>query len=412
MLRESLQDRHDWHHQARCGWQAVRRPLVDSRRVGAKAPLWARILIGAGIVFGTISCGQPVSIPERSFRVMNPEASLYAESSVPVGRGYDIIRVITSGADRVPFGRVGGAAAFEDGGIVLYESSFCRLHTFSASLEPVKSFSGCGDGPTELRIGNQLLTLGDTIVVIDTRRNRIVRFTKDGGFISGETVNLPATGSTGIQEVAALDGSKMLASFVSPLEPAESAPPVDTTTPLIGRYDLRTGRVSLGVAMGHPVSASASGWSGFMGYPICAAPDRRNLVLLNRWAHEVAIVDARTMSPKKLVSTPASWPAFVRITGAKMSSPSAFVLGVACGSQEFIAGQFRLDPDNVRGPPLEGWMTAWHYDGTLLAVDHLTPADSALFGVPAGLAGDLLILRNNTGLDAPALVVARRRGGT
>jgi hypothetical protein len=369
-----------------------------------------RNLIVAGVVSSMIGCGQPVSIPERSFRAIDPEPSLYDETAGPVGRGYEVVRMITSGADRVPFGRVGGATVFDDGGFVLYESTSCRLHTFSASLEPERSFSGCGDGPTELRVGTKLLTSGDTIVVIDTRRRRIVRFTRGGEYIDGEAVELPAMGPTDLQEVAALAGSRILASFTSPLEPAESAPPIDPTAPLLGSYDLRTGRVGPVAAIGHPIAAVASGWSGLMGYPICAAPDQRNLVMLNRWAHEVAIVNATNMIPSKVVSTPASWPAYVRLTGTRMSSPSAFVLGVACGPQEFIAGQFRLDPDNVRGPPLEGWMAAWQYDGTLIAVDPLTPADSALFGVPAGLTGDHLIIRNNTGLDVPALVVARRRG--
>jgi hypothetical protein len=384
--------------------------LEDWRRVGVKAPSWVRTLIVAGIVAGTSGCGAPVEIPERSFRVPDPDASLYVEASAPVGQGYEVVGMVTSGADGVPFGRVSGATVFDDGGVVLYESSFCRLHTFSASLEPEKSFSGCGDGPTELRIGTMLMTAGDTIVVLDTRRRRIVRFTRGGEFIDGEAVELPAMGPTDLQEVAALAGSTMLASFVSPLDPAETAPPIDTTVPLLGQYDLRTGRVGSVAAIGHPVTAFASGWYGLMGYPMCAAPDHSSVVMLNRWAHEVAIFDAKTMSPRKVVSTPALWPAFVTLAGAEVASPSAFVIGVACGEREIIAGQFRADPENVRGTPLEGWMAAWQYDGTLLAVDHLTQADSALFGVPAAMAGDHLIIRNNTGLDVPALVVARRRG--
>lgn len=135
------------------------------------------------------------------------------------------------------------------------------------------------------------------------------------------------------------------------------------------------------------------------------------MVMLNRWSHQVAMISAREHRVTALLSTPDDWPAVSHTAGSEVGFPSALILGVACGGDVFTAMQFPIDEANPRGVPLEGWVATWDYAGELTRLDRLVKADSVLYGVPAAVDGDRLFIRNNNGLDAPALVVARARGG-
>lgn len=374
---------------------------------------WRSLIIPAisvGMIAMLAGCADRSGMPERSFQSEPADPEMYELVQTTTGRGFDVLAEIREGFDGIPFGRISAVAAFVDGGFVLYESSFCRLHVFAADFTPTASFSGCGDGPTELRVGTKLLTAGDTVVVIDTRRRRLARFSRSGEYLDSPPLVLPGNGPLSFQDVAGLSDGMVYASFVTSLRPNPTPAAIDPASPLLVRYVLADGSIREQVQMQHPRIAYESGFSGLMGYPICASPDGDDVVMLNRWSHEVAIVRSDSLALNTILRTDDSWPAFVIPKGARMGSPPTTVLGVACGEGVFVASQSRMNPEDFRATPVEGWMLTATYDGEVRSIDSLTRADSGLFGVPDAMVGDRVLIRNNTGLDVPTLVIARLRG--
>jgi hypothetical protein len=317
-----------------------------------------------------------------------------------------VVATIASGFDRTPFGHVGAAALFDDGGLVVYESSLCTLHTFDAEYEPVASFSRCGDGPEELRNGRNLFVSGDTVAVLDSRRRRIARFLRSGEYLGGQAVELPGPGLLSLSEASGFDHGVINATFVTPVAPTGSPPGVVDSFPLVARWDLGRGTTLDVAKLQHPREAYGTGWDGLMGYPQCTSTSGAYMVMLSRWSHQVAVLSLPSMEVTRLVGTTDTWPVSIQPEGAAMASTATYILGIACDERQFLAAQWELDVTNPRGPPVAGWLAHWTYDGDLLQHMELAAADSTVFGVPVALRDSRVLIRNNIGLDFPALIVA------
>ena len=306
------------------------------------------------------------------------------------------------------FGSIGAVGVSDAGMLAAYDPRSCAITMFDLQAGNMqRRFGRCGEGPGDLPRVTHLAFAGDTLLLLDEGAKRLHYLLPTGEGVRRASVShLSEYG--GIQALLPVRGDTVIASR------SFSSGTTLGDVPMQDRHLLVKGTVEsrriLASGIRSPAVMDNHGGNFHVGYAACLQPSgpTRRLVLMNRWAFEMVVVDASRLDPLAHSVTPLSWgaPKADRLAqGALM--PTVAAAGSACGPDWVLISQVRLEGEGRDTEATGGHIEIRGYDGRLRASVSFDRSDSLLFGTPVAGFRDRVFYRANRLAAFPQIVEFR-----
>ncbi len=239
-----------------------------------------------------------------------------------------------SGGPQIPLnevGRIGFARLLGDTLVGVFDTFACQVHLLRLepdSVETVARVGRCGDGPGEIRGADDMVLVGDTLVLADHEMARL-RFHSlaDGG---SRDIHVDAGGTDGWRPLGILDVSDREIWLNGSLEPVTRS-----ENGLIRKVARDDGRL-LASAVEEPVAARRNDAPLMRQVFTCHLPRPGRILVANRWRPERALLSMDLELTSGPFVSDLDWVSDIAMGDDRPGTrPSAFVR-VACGADRAL----------------------------------------------------------------------------
>ena len=148
----------------------------------------------SGVLISLLACGNNGEPPSTQ-ALLTDSAGVAIVTSPPGAATYAAVAPepalsigVLDGPDEEIFGRIASVARDDAGRFIVADGQVGEIRLFDAGGDHLRTWGGAGDGPGEFRtLAGAWPTPEGVIVAVDSRLDRITRFTPDGGLLTTAT---------------------------------------------------------------------------------------------------------------------------------------------------------------------------------------------------------------------------------